>query len=53
MTVKERTHFVGDLLALYEACLIDLGRSWPMWAFMYPKDTDAASKGEKTSWERR
>jgi hypothetical protein len=49
MTVSERTRFVGDLLALYEACLIDLGRSWPMWDFMYPKDTDVAP----TSKERK
>jgi hypothetical protein len=36
----EKKRFVDDLLALYEACLIDLGRSWPQWAFMYPKDKD-------------
>ena len=42
MTPNERVRFVGDLLALHEACLIDLGRSWPMWEFMYPKDIDAS-----------
>ena len=30
--------FVRDLLALYEACLIDLGRAWPVMSFIYPKD---------------
>ena len=35
---RDRISFVKDLLALYEACLIDLGRSWPEWDFMYPKD---------------
>jgi hypothetical protein len=34
----EKKRFVHDLLALYEACLIDLGRSWPQWDFMYPND---------------
>jgi hypothetical protein len=36
----DRKRFVGDLLALYEACLIDLGRAGPRWSFMYPKDED-------------
>ena len=35
---RERKQFVEDLTALYEACLIDLGRGWPQWDFMYPKD---------------
>jgi len=35
---SDKLNFVSDLLTLYEACLIDLGRSWPTWDFMYPKD---------------
>ena len=38
---SHRRKFVRDLLALYEACLIDLGRGWPQWSFMYPNDVDA------------
>jgi hypothetical protein len=49
---RDRRNFAGDLIALYEGCLIDLGRSWPEWDFMYPKDIIAAPaptrrKGEK------
>ena len=33
---SERTRFVKDLLALHNACLIDIGRTWPKWDFMYP-----------------
>jgi hypothetical protein len=36
----DRKRFVRDLLALYEACLIDFGRTWPMWSFMYSKDEE-------------
>jgi|SRR5262249_21565233 len=36
MTVGERVRFVADLLDLHNACLIDIGRSWPQWSFMYP-----------------
>jgi hypothetical protein len=35
---NDKTRFVSDLITLYEACLIDIGRGWPMWDFMYPKD---------------
>src|SRR5258708_4449044 len=35
---SDRIRFARDLLALYEACLIDLGRTWPKWYFIYPKD---------------
>lgn len=38
MTPTERVRFVDDLIALYEACLIDIGRTWPHWDFMYPKE---------------
>jgi hypothetical protein len=38
----DKVRFASDLIALYEACLIDLGRSWPQRDFMYPKDIDAA-----------
>jgi hypothetical protein len=41
---SDRVRFTADLLALYEACLIDLGRTWPMWDFMYPKDIETSSK---------
>src|SRR5687767_14703181 len=29
MTPTERKRFAADLLALYEGCLIDIGRGWP------------------------
>jgi hypothetical protein len=42
---SDRVNFAINLLALYEACLIDLGRSWPTWDFMYPTgDTPKAKK---------
>jgi hypothetical protein len=34
----DKKRFITDLIALYEACLIDIGRGWPQWDFMYPKD---------------
>ena len=37
---KERMRFVADIIALYEACLIDIGRTWPTWDFVYPEDVD-------------
>ncbi len=37
LTPTERKQVVADITALYEACLIDIGRSWPQWDFMYPK----------------
>jgi hypothetical protein len=39
-TIKpnDKKRFINDLVALYEACLIDIGRGWPQWDFMYPKD---------------
>jgi hypothetical protein len=41
---SERVRFVNDLLALYEACLIDLGRTWPKWNFMYPNDVETSTE---------
>ncbi len=41
---SERVRFIGDLLALYEACLLDIGRTWPRWDFMYPKDIETPPK---------
>jgi hypothetical protein len=32
-----RKQIVADITALYEACLIDLGRGWPQWNFVYPQ----------------
>ena len=43
----DRVRYANDLIALYEACLIDLGRTWPQWDFMYPKDVDTARKRRK------
>ena len=40
MTPRERKRFVADIIALYEACLIDIGRTWPRWDEVYPKDVD-------------
>ena len=37
LTPTERNQIVADITALYEACLIDIGRAWPEWDFMYPK----------------
>ena len=37
---SERARFVGDLIALYKACLIDVGRTWPKWDFLYPEDIE-------------
>jgi hypothetical protein len=37
LTPTERKQIVADITTLYEACLIDIGRSWPEWEFMYPK----------------
>ena len=37
LTPTKRKQLVADLTALYEACLIDIGRSWPEWDFVYPK----------------
>ncbi|MFZ3353465.1 MAG: hypothetical protein WA268_21650 [Xanthobacteraceae bacterium] len=46
---SDRLNFVTNLLALYEACLIDLGRAWPAWDFMYPTgDGTKASKRRVT-----
>jgi hypothetical protein len=38
LTPTERKRLIADIVALYEACLIDLGRAWPQCKFMYPKD---------------
>ena len=37
ITSAERKQLVADITAMYEACLIDIGRSWPNWDFVYPK----------------
>lgn len=37
LTPTERKQIVADIQALYEACLIDIGRAWPEWDFVYPK----------------
>ena len=37
LTPTERKQVAADITALYEACLIDLGRTWPKRDFMYPK----------------
>ena len=41
-----REQIVADLTALYEACLIDLGRKSPEYDFMYPKG-DVISKTKR------
>jgi hypothetical protein len=33
---RDRKTFVANLMVLYEACLIDIGRTWPRWNFVYP-----------------
>jgi hypothetical protein len=32
-----RKQIVADITTLYEACLIDIGRGWPQWDFVFPK----------------
>ena len=38
LTPSRRKQFVKDLLALHNACLIDIGRTWPRWEHMYPTE---------------
>jgi hypothetical protein len=38
----ERDNLVADIIGLYEACLIDIGRTWPRWDFVYPQEGDVA-----------
>jgi hypothetical protein len=33
---KERNQIVADIRTLHDACLIDIGRVWPKYEFMYP-----------------
>jgi hypothetical protein len=40
LTLRERKRFVADIIALYEACLIDIGRTWPRWDVVYPEDPE-------------
>jgi hypothetical protein len=44
---QDSMNFIEDLLALYDACLIDLGRSWPEWDFMYPTDIEVKPRRSK------
>jgi hypothetical protein len=46
---RERATFVADLLALHKACLIDVGRMWPMWDFVYPDDSVDAKRRRNNS----
>jgi hypothetical protein len=43
LTPKQRKALAGDIIALYEACLFDLGRQGDKYDFMYPKDRDIPS----------
>jgi hypothetical protein len=36
----KRDNLIADIIGLYEACLIDIGRTWPRFHFMYPKDVE-------------
>jgi len=38
LTPTERKQIVADITSLHDACLIDSGRKWPEYDFMYPKD---------------
>jgi hypothetical protein len=40
LTPTKRKRFITDIIALYEACLIDIGRTWPRCDFVYPEDVD-------------
>jgi len=42
LTPTERDNLVADIIGLYEACLIDIGRTWPRWDFVYPQEGDVA-----------
>ena len=35
---KERRALIGDIIALYEACLLDLGKAGFFAGIVYPKD---------------
>jgi hypothetical protein len=48
LTSTERKQIVADVQALYEACLIDIGRAWPESDFVYPKG-DIVAKSKKKS----
>jgi hypothetical protein len=37
LTPTERDDLVTDIIDLYEACLIDIGRTWPRWP-VYPQE---------------
>jgi hypothetical protein len=45
---KRRAQITADITAIYEACLIDIGRNWPQWDFMYPKAEVIAQKRTRT-----
>jgi hypothetical protein len=38
LTVRERKALISDIIALYEGCLIDVGKSGDKYDFLYPKD---------------
>jgi hypothetical protein len=40
LTQTQRDSLVRDIIDLYEACLIDIGRTWPRFHFMYPQDVE-------------
>ena len=42
LTPTEQHNLVADIIGLYEACLIDIGRTWPRWDFVYPQEGDVA-----------
>jgi hypothetical protein len=45
LTPKQRLTFVEDLLSLYEACLMDLGKMGEN--YLYPKDRPAGESGRE------
>jgi hypothetical protein len=38
LTIKERRALISDIIALYEGCLIDIGKSGDQYEFLYPRD---------------
>ena len=38
LTMRERKALISDIIALYEGCLIDIGKSGDKYDFLYPKD---------------
>jgi hypothetical protein len=52
LTLTEQDNLVADIIAIYEACLIDIGRTWPRWDFVYPQEGDVAHTPQRKKRHR-